>query len=230
MARIFTAVRLITSLLVASVVLAACAGGESATPIATEPAPQIAPAPSTAAPSTPTTEAVEPADARSGVVEYAFAEGSEVRFLVREELRGSPFTVVAVNSSVVGSFSVDTSGPTLVDGERVTIAAADFVTDEERRDGAIDRFILDVSQHREITFEIEAVSEDQVTGMLVIREIANEVVFDVVLEGDGDPFVLTGSAVVDRTDWDLNIPSVPFVANVDEDVTLEFEFVLSPTS
>ena len=230
MARIFTAMRLITTLLIASVVLVACAESEPATTTTTEPVPPTTQAPSTTAPSTPTTEAVEPADAPSGIVEYAFAEGSEVRFLVGEELRGSPFTVVAVNSSVSGSFSVDTSGPTLVDGERVTITAADFVTDEERRDGAIDRFILDVSQHPEIIFDIESVSDDQVTGMLVIREIANEVVFDVVLEGDGDPYVLTGSAVVDRTEWDLNIPSVPWVANVDEDVTLEFEFILSPTS
>lgn len=219
----FGAVRIATFLV--ALLLVACSDGTTGT---TSVAPSTAPGPSV--PVLPTDGDPAAAAERQDVVEFGFGEGSEVRFLVDEELRGTPVTVVGVNTSVTGTFLVDTTDPARTDGGRVTIVAADFVTDEDRRNGALDRFILDVDAHPLITFDIVSLSESRVVGVLTIREVAHEVTFDVALEGDGTGYVLSGSAVVDRTAWGITIPSVPFVANVSEDVTLEFDFVLEPVA
>ena len=66
-------------------------------------------------------------------------------------------------------------------------------------------------------------------GDLTIRGISNPVTFDVTVdEASADGIEASASATVDRTDWDLNIPSVPFVASVAEEVTLELDLVLAP--
>ncbi len=227
--------RLLTALLAASLVLVACAGTETATTstttTTTEAAPATTQAPATTeapattvAPTPTTTEAPAP----TGPGQYEIAAGSEVRFFIDEELRGSPFTVVAVNTSVAGSFVVDPEGPTLVDGGQIVIGAADFVTDSDLRNGAIDRFILQPSTFPEITFDIATATPTEVSGTLTIRDIPNDVTFETSLEGDALAYVFTGTAIVDRTLWELNIPSVPFVATVSEEVTLEFDFVIEP--
>ena len=70
-----------------------------------------------------------------------------------------------------------------------------------------------------------------VTGDLTIRDATNRVIFDVIATLNGDE-TLTGTAeaTVDRTDWGLNIPNAPGVANVSETVTLRLEFVAAPTA
>lgn len=229
--------RMLISLLAASLVLVACAGTETATttttaaPAATEaPATTQAPA-TTEAPATtvaPTTTTTTEAPVPTGEGEYEIAAGSEVRFIIDEELRGSPFTVVAVNTSVSGSFGVDTEGPALIRGSQVVVGAAGFVTDSDLRNGAIDRFILESSTFTEIVFDIESATPTEVTGTLTIREISNPVTFETSLDGDALAYFFSGTATVDRTAWDINIPSVPFVANVSEEVTLEFDLVLEP--
>ena len=70
-----------------------------------------------------------------------------------------------------------------------------------------------------------------VTGDLTIREISNRVTFDVVVTHNGDGTISgSASATINRTDWDLNIPSAPGVANVSEDVVLGLDFVAAPTT
>ncbi len=212
-------------LAVLSLTLTACGSGTGATDV-------VAAAPAASA----TTSVPNPgagtnteASAPEGFRTFTFVTGSEVRFIVTEELRGSPKTVVATNTALSGEFIVDEAELTVVDGAVVVIDASAFVTDEDRRDGAIDRFILDVSDHPEITFSIESVSSSGgVGGSLTIRGVVHPVVFDATANQAGDTIAVSGSAVINRTDWDLSIPSVPFVANVSEEVTLEFDFVLEP--
>lgn len=182
-----------------------------------------------AATAAPATEPTEPVGTAAEHRSFTFAEGSEVRFVITEELRGDPKTVVGTNTEVSGEFLIDEVELGLMDDAVVTVAAAEFVTNEDKRNGAIDRFILDVTAHPEITFSIESISSaGQVGGTLTIRGIAHAVVFDVAASQTADSITLSGSAMVNRTDWDLNIPSVPFVANVSEEVTLEFDFILEP--
>jgi polyisoprenoid-binding protein YceI len=43
-----------------------------------------------------------------------------------------------------------------------------------------------------------------------------------------DRVVGSATTVIKRSDYNLQIPSVPFVANVGEDVTIEIDFVAAP--
>jgi len=69
----------------------------------------------------------------------------------------------------------------------------------------------------------------QVAGDLTIRDITQPVTFEVNAQL-GDDGLVRGSATttVERSDYNLNIPSVPGVANVGQTVTLTIDFVLAP--
>ncbi|MEZ4836407.1 MAG: YceI family protein [Caldilineaceae bacterium] len=130
----------------------------------------------------PAEEAAAAADPLTFVID---AERSEVRFVVNEVLRGQPTTVTGVNSGVSGEILVDQANPAASQIGVLTIDAATFVTDNNQRNGAIRRFILQSGNHPTITFaptEISGMPESvavgdtvdfQVTGDLTIRNITN---------------------------------------------------------
>jgi polyisoprenoid-binding protein YceI len=65
----------------------------------------------------------------------------------------------------------------------------------------------------------------QLTGDLSISGTSREAVFDVNLTPVSDSqLVGTASSTINFADWGLSIPSVPFVASVDEQVRLELDF------
>jgi polyisoprenoid-binding protein YceI len=76
------------------------------------------------------------------------------------------------------------------------------------------------------TVTVGAPFEFSVTGDLKIRDITQPVTFAVTVTPVSET-ELQGSAraTVQRADFDLRIPSVPSVANVSEEVFLEFDFV-----
>lgn len=230
--------RVISFLSVLVMLLAACGGEASETTTTTEAQSATTEAPGTTMP-TETSESSETTVVATGPVVMSVADGTEVRFSVDEVLRGDDVVVRATNTSVSGEVTVDFADPDQSVLGVITIDATRFVTDEDRRNEAIRRFILDTGDFPEVTFTpVTFTGADDVldggvgtiTGDLTIRDITNEVTFEVtdgVVAEDG--ISASAMAVVNRTDWDLNIPSVPFVASVGEEVTLEIDLVLSPT-
>lgn len=68
-------------------------------------------------------------------------------------------------------------------------------------------------------------------GDLTITGITKAVTFDVeVPPVSADRLQGSASAVIQRSDYDLQIPSAPAVADVDESVALEIEFVHAHTN
>jgi polyisoprenoid-binding protein YceI len=64
-----------------------------------------------------------------------------------------------------------------------------------------------------------------ITGDLTIRDITRSVTFNVTVTPESqDRLTGTASAAINRADYQLTIPSVPRVAGVSEQVTLELEF------
>jgi polyisoprenoid-binding protein YceI len=188
-------------------------------------------------------EATEAASADSASTRALYrivAEESEVRFTLTEDLRGVFTTVVGVTQDVAGDIIIDFGSPANSQIGEIRINARTIVTDNEFRNRAIRGEILQSSSdaYEFISFIPTAVSGTpasvavgesitfQVTGDLKIREIVQSVTFDVTatlvaqdrLEG-------TGTTVVTRTQYNLTIPSVPGVANVSDEVTLEIDFV-----
>ncbi len=175
----------------------------------------------------------------AGVVTFAVVQSeSEARFTLDELLRGNPKTVVGVTDQVFGEIQVDFGNPAASQVGPVQINADTLVTDSSFRNQAIQRFILQTGQHEFITFVPTAITglpesltlgesvTLTITGDLTIREITQEVVFEATVTAVSESR-LEGyaSTTVARADYDLTIPEVQQVANVDELVFLEIEFV-----
>lgn len=163
---------------------------------------------------------------------------SEVRYIIDEDLRGVPTTVVGTTNQVAGQIAVDPADP---GGARVGIIqvnARTFVSDESRRDRAVQNRILSTDSFEFITFTPTTLSglppqgalgesiTFALTGDLTIRDVTREVTWQVTLT-PVSAARLEGQAVtaIQRADYNLTLPSVPFVANVSEEVRLEIDFV-----
>ncbi|MDE0141450.1 MAG: YceI family protein [Caldilineaceae bacterium] len=173
-----------------------------------------------------------------GQVFVIVAEESEARFSIDEELLGQPKTVVGVTNAISGEIKVDAANPAASVIGPIQIEAGTFVTDNDQRNRAIRRFILQSNRHQYITFSSTELSgmpdsvavgdevEFEVTGDLTVREVTNPVLFIVTLRVISES-ELSGSAatILVVEDYELRIPDVPSVANVGEEFIVEFDFV-----
>ncbi len=183
------------------------------------------------------TTLADPAPAVSSTYTIA-SEESTVSFTLQEELRGVDTTVVGSTDQVAGEILVDFNDPSASVLGDVVINARTLATDSSNRTRAVRGAILDTDTFEFITFSPTSVdglpteTTDSftftVTGDLTIRDITRSVTFDVAVSGSDERLEGTASALVNRTDFELVIPNVPFVANVSEDVTLTIEFVALP--
>ncbi len=169
------------------------------------------------------------------------SEASEVRFIIFEELRGEPVDVVGISNQVAGQFLVDFANPANSRMGTIRINARTFVTDEERRDRATRNRILYTDDFEYITFVPDeiiglngAISEGDpveftVSGNLTIRDLTRPAVFEASMTF-ASPELLLGEArtTVSRQDFDLVVPNLPFLANVADEVRLEFAGELRP--
>jgi polyisoprenoid-binding protein YceI len=164
---------------------------------------------------------------------------SEARFLINETLIGIPTEVKGVTNLITGTLAIDPANPAQTTISTITIDASDLHTDRNLRDRAIRRFILESNkdEFRFITFTPASIAglpataaagdtfSFQVTGDLSIKDVSQPVTFDVDVTADSDKQV-TGlaTATVKRSDFNIQIPSAPGVADVTDEVRLELAF------
>lgn len=242
----------IALILVGVVLLVAC--GSNTTPAAESSLATIPLEPSsTPAPTTTTeVESAEPATAvpatplpsptpAAVLREYRLdPEKSEVRFLIDEVLFGSDKTVIGSTSQMTATVRLDLAYPQQTELSTVEVDAHTLVTDDSFRNRALRGQILQTDEpgNRLITFvpttlaglpETIAVGETadvEVTGDLTISGVTQAVVLPLMITvQSADQLVGSGSLIVDRTDYGLEIPSVRGVANVATDVKIEVDFV-----
>jgi polyisoprenoid-binding protein YceI len=175
----------------------------------------------------------------SGLVVFQIApDPSQVSFSIYEELGGQPKTVVGTTSQVAGQLAVDTQDLSQTQVGVIQVNARTLATDSERRNGAIRNFILNTNQYEFITFTPKSLTglsgaaqpgqsfTFQMSGDLTIRNVTQSVTFTVTAQGvSASQIAGTATATVKRSDFNLTIPSVPNVANVGEEVTLQIDFV-----
>lgn len=165
-------------------------------------------------------------------------EESQVRFELDEDLRGQRITVVGITDQVAGEIGVNLSDLSTTQVGVIQINARGLSTDNNFRNRAIQNEILDTGSFEFITFTPTAINglPDSVEigeevsftldGDLTIRDVTSPVSFTIVAKADSENQLSgTASAVISRGDFGLNIPSVPNVANVEEDVELYIDFV-----
>jgi polyisoprenoid-binding protein YceI len=206
------------------------------------PAPTATALPPTATP-VPSIATVAPTEVTAAADIRLFrivSEESEVTFTLTEDLRGVFTTVVGVTNQVAGDILVDVSQPAGSRMGELRINARTLTTDNEFRNRAMRSEILESSrpEYEFISFTPTALDglpasvtvgeaiTFTVTGDLTIRTITQSVTFEVTATLVSDDR-LEGSATttVTRTQYDLQIPSVPGVTNVSDEVELAIQFV-----
>jgi polyisoprenoid-binding protein YceI len=163
---------------------------------------------------------------------------SEVRFSLGEILRGQPKTVVGVTDQVAGEVAVDFKDLSSAQAGVIQVNARTLATDDDRRNRTIRNQILLTDSFEFITFSPTSISglsgsaavgetvNFQIDGDLMIRDVTNPVVFDVAASVVGEDRIEgTASTKINRNDYGITIPNVAFVAEVDEEVLLEIDFV-----
>lgn len=201
--------------------------------------------PETAAPTQPA-EPPQPTGAASGpnlspVIYQIVKDETKVSFNIFEELRGAPKDVIGVTNEVAGEVAVDLNDLSKSQVGVIQINARTLATDDERRNQAIRNRILNTDQYEWITFtptQITGLSGSaapgqtftfQIAGDLTIKDITKPVVFEVTGQIDSqNRLVGKARAIITRSAFNLIVPSVPFVANVGDEITLEIDGVLAP--
>ncbi|MCP4423669.1 MAG: YceI family protein [Chloroflexi bacterium] len=162
---------------------------------------------------------------------------SGVRFTLGELLRGQPVTVIGANGLVSGQIGLDWNDAANAQMGVIQANARSFYTDDIFRDEALHAWIISSQEFPLVAFaptNIDGLPEKigvgekavfTIAGDLTIRDITQRVTFEATavpisptrLEGQA-------AATINRADFDLIIPNVPKVANVDEAVLIEIEF------
>jgi polyisoprenoid-binding protein YceI len=168
---------------------------------------------------------------------------SKASFTLDELLNGQPKTVIGTTNQVAGELALSPSDLSGAKIGVITVNARTFATDSDRRNRAIKNFILNTDTYELITFTPTTITglsgsgapgtpyTFQIAGNLTIRDKTVPVVFQATVKAES-PTRLSGTATttVNRGDFGLQIPSVPIVANVSEQVKLEISFVAAPAA
>ena len=201
--------------------------------VALKPAPEVsAPIQAVALQSTAST-----ATTGSAKVYSIDTTSSEARFVLDEVLRGEDKTVVGTTDQVAGQIALDPSSATSAQVGTITVNARTLVTDDSSRTRALQNVILSTGEHEYISFTPSAIAglpttiqagqtyAAQLTGDLTIKGVTKTTTFAVQLTPTSAS-QLTGTAntTIAFADWGLSIPTVPFVASVDDQVRLELDF------
>jgi polyisoprenoid-binding protein YceI len=196
-----------------------------------------APEPTAAPPTEAPTEAPTETPAATALTFTIDSAASQVRFAIDEDLRGQRNTVVGTTDQVAGQLSVNLADLAQTEVGIIQINARTLVTDNDFRNRAINNEILDTGDFEFITFTPTAVEGlpasatigEPVTftlvGDLTIRDVTVPATFTVEATAVSETQITgTATAVVNRNDFGLTIPSVPNVANVEEEVELTIDF------
>jgi polyisoprenoid-binding protein YceI len=181
---------------------------------------------------------VEPSTS-DGVIIFSIIQAeSEVRVTLGELLSGVPTTVIGATDQVAGEIAIDPADPASATVGVILVNARTLATDNDFRNRAINNSILETGKYEFITFTpTEVINfpenptlgealEFQISGDLTVRDSTHPVIFDVIVTAVSETRLEgSASAMIARADYGLQIPEVPRVADVDEEVLLEIDFV-----
>lgn len=193
-------------------------------------------------PTLPASSAVTGLEGEAGkrVVVSIIPAESSVTYEIDEILRGSPKHVVGVTSDVAGDIALTNGEAQPLRIGDLAINARTLKTDDERRDGAVARLILQSEQEANqfITFKnvtMQEFSGEMVEGVpyafkargdLTIAGVTMPTTFAVTATLlPENRLTATATTVVKRSDFKLVVPSLSFLADVKDEVTLTAKLV-----
>ena len=169
--------------------------------------------------------------------------GNEARYRVREQLANRPLENDAVGKTdkVVGRIVVAPDGRILADSSRFTIDLGSLASDQPRRDNYVRRNTLQTAEFPVATFIPDSSSlrvpasarlapgdyTFDLFGRLTLRGVTKPSVWKVrtTVTPEGE---VRGTATTsfDFAEFDIVMPRIPFVLSIQDNITLEYDFVL----
>jgi polyisoprenoid-binding protein YceI len=186
------------------------------------------------APSQDITKATDTLTATSSEKLYRISpQNSKVTFTINEILSKKPFTAVGTTSQVAGDIRVASGTITI---GTLAVNAKTFKTDSKQRDGAISRAILKAEDPANEFIYFKPAPATGLPPLVASSTLSFNVAGDLTISGVTKPAVFTINLMVDekslsgvatvhlkRSDFNLVIPNVPFVASVDDEFTVTAE-------
>ena len=187
----------------------------------------------------------KPADANSAVttgsVVVTISQGSEARYLIKEQLvrRNFPNDAIGKTSKVEGSIVFDPNGDMRLDSSRIIVDMSTLQSDSDRRDNYVHRNTLETNRFQTAEFVIREIpgfpwplpnvgnASFKLVGDMDLHGEKAPLIWDVMAEFDGNE--ITGLAKTSfRLDkFNLSKPRVAIVLSVEENVRLELDFIAS---
>jgi polyisoprenoid-binding protein YceI len=190
-----------------------------------------------------TAAVVAAAPAQAGAARYVVAAtGNEARYRVQEKLVGVDipnYEAIGKTSGVTGAIVFDQAGRIVPAQSKITIDVTKLASDKERRDGFVQRRLLETEKHPTVVLAPTAVrgltgplptsgsKTFQIVGNLTIKGVTKPTTWNVTAQFQGGR--ITGTAVSDLTfsEFDLEKPSVPVVLSLADQFKLEYSFTLA---
>ena len=205
-------------------------------PAVVEPTPEFPPEPTAAVEPTPEPSPEPPAGASGAVV--TIGEGSQARYLIREQLARLPLPIDAVGETSVieGSIVFDAEGVVLSGESRIAVNLASLVSDSDRRDGYVRSRTLNTEQYPDTVLVVRATPglswplpaqgevEFQIEGDMTVRDVTLPTTWDVTAVFEGNEVTGTAKTTVTFEDFDIPVPQVRIVLSVDPTIRLELDF------
>jgi polyisoprenoid-binding protein YceI len=181
------------------------------------------------------------AQGRGAPVRYAIAaEGSEVRYRVREQLVGLNFPndAVGATSAIEGAIAFDREGRLVPGDSRFTVDLRTLRSDEARRDNYLRRNTLETDRYPTVTFvptEARGLPTPlpqsgsvpfELVGELTIKDVVRRMTWTATGSFEGPRVSVRARTAFRFGDFGLRVPRVSVVLSVEDDIKLEADLVL----
>ena len=190
-----------------------------------------------------TTPVSLPTATANAAIRYVTADvGNSARYRIREQLVGVDFPNDAVGETkgVAGVVSADRKGNILPAESKFVIDVTTLKSDKDRRDGFVQRRVLETTQYPTVTFVPTAVKgislplprsgakTFEMLGNLTVRGVTRPTTWKV--NAQFAPDAMTGHATTAFTfsDFSMDQPRVPVVLSVADTIKLELDFSMKP--
>ncbi len=185
-------------------------------------------------------EEAEPSPDAPAIFEIV-QEESEARFIIEEVLRGEGKRVIGITDQVSGQIAIDLAKPANSQVGTILVNARTLETDSNFRNRAVKNRILLTNDYEFVTFaptEVIGLPESanigepvdfQIAGNLTVTDETHPVVFDVsVTPVSTDRIEGLATVTILYKDFGLFIPDAEAVDTVEDEVTMQLEFVAIP--
>jgi len=176
----------------------------------------------------------------AGVRYLVASTGNEARYNVREQLlhHDLPNDAIGVTTGIIGAISVSSTGAFDTANSRITIDVTTLKSDQERRDGYVQRRLLETDKYPKVTFVPTALvgataplpttgpQTFDLAGLITVHGVTKPTVWHVKATSSGDDLTGSGYTKFTFADMSLDQPHMPFILSLADTIKLEYDFHL----